>query len=234
MAHHIPGIPIMVPASSVTSGQVQSGGVIWGGPVSTEDKDSSREDKEELSPPAAKKLALDISQGKLTNNRVHTSMGSFIMTPGGSIMQHPSTHLIQMGSSSHSQQIPIVISTSSGGQRDTLVKSGEVAENGGKMSQLTVGVNSQHPSSAVSQIPYNTSLLQMNSRPQLAGLVVPPVTSFVGTKSTTNSDQDTRHQTVQETNSNDRKMRSPDQHVNNFSGTQVSKMPFANISIRSG
>ena len=244
MAHHIPGIPIVVPGSSVASGHAQSG-VIWAGKLPTEDHELSRDDDDTTAPPA-KKLALDLGSGKvtLTNSRIHPGVGSFIMTPGGSIVPHPAStpHLIQMAAPGQ-PQIPIVIpsvSTNSSEQREMLMKQSEnsVTENGSTRSQLAGGVISttQHKDylTAASRVPHSTNLLQMNPHPQLAGLVMPPVSTTLGGRNMTNSESETGQRTVVQETDRDKRMWSPDQQREGTATPTISKMPFANISIRSG
>ena len=109
MAHHIPGIPIMVPGTSTATGHAQSG-VVWAaGRAPTMEERQQDEDRELSTPPAAKKIALDMNSGGVVtlSNRLPHGMGNFIVTPGGSIVQHPSSpQLIQMAGHHH---IPIVI-----------------------------------------------------------------------------------------------------------------------------
>ena len=106
MAHHIPGIPIVVPGTTTTTGHAQSG-VVWAGKPLTDDKDSVHEEREELATPPAKKMALDMNSGVVTlANRLPPGIGNFIVTPG----QHPSSpQLIQMTAPGQPPQIPIVI-----------------------------------------------------------------------------------------------------------------------------
>lgn len=111
MAHHIPGIPIVVPGSTTAAGHAQSG-VVWAGKTFTDDKESTHEEREGLATPPAKKMALDMSSGMVTlGNRLPPGIGNFIVTPGpgGSMVQHPSSpQLIQMAAPGQ-PQIPIVI-----------------------------------------------------------------------------------------------------------------------------
>ena len=109
MAHPIPGIPIMVPGTTTATGHAQSG-VVWAGKTPTDDRDSNHEEREELSTPPAKKMAMDMSSGVVTlGNRLPPGIGNFIVTPGGSVVQHPSSpQLIQMAAPGQ-PQIPIVI-----------------------------------------------------------------------------------------------------------------------------
>lgn len=246
MTHHIPGIPIVVPGTSVASGHAQSG-VIWTGKLPTEDKELSREDSDDTSTPPAKKLALDLGSGKvtLTNSRIHPGVGSFIMTPGGSIVPHPAStpHLIQMAAPGQ-PQLPIVIppsvSTSSSEQREMLMKQSEnaVTENWSSRSQITGGVISttQHKDylTSESRVHHSTNLIQMSPRPQLAGLVIPPVTSSLGGRSTNSSESETGQRTVVQETDRDKRIWSPEQQREGTATPTASKMPFANISIRSG
>ena len=109
MAHPIPGIPIVVPGTTTSTGHAQSG-VVWAGKTPADDRDSNHEDREELSTPPAKKMAMDMGSGVVTlGNRLPPGIGNFIVTPGGSVVPHPSSpQLIQMATPGQ-PQIPIVI-----------------------------------------------------------------------------------------------------------------------------
>lgn len=215
MAHHIPGIPIMVPGSSTATGHAQSG-VVWatGRAHTTMEERQQDEDRgsDLLTPPAAKKIALDMNSGGVVtlSNRLPHGMGNFIVTPGGSIVQHPSSpQLIQMAGHHH---IPIVIPSPVSARTN-----GKDAFSHKQRSPLNIETHSE-----LLTPPHHTNYQQPSIVRVTQSQSVYPPHMIAPHKVRSPSESEIRGQRSSETSEE----KSPSRTTTN--------MPFANISIQSG
>ena len=232
MAHHVPGIPIVLPAPY---DHLRT--------CSSEDRDDT-ESMDSCEPPA-KKLAVDrsihkavtIADSRLPFN-IHTSAGNFIMSPGGTpVVRHPGTlptsgapptQFIQMSPHPH---IPIMIPTpttsaaAAAASKDALLRQQTLIETEDKHHRrmLTV-VNGPIPSSALSVQSAGGVVISQQSSPAVSndGTLVQMTSSPLVTMPTIdkgNKEEDSREDQQQQGQG---ETRAPP------------KMSFANISIQSG
>ncbi len=204
MTHHIPGIPIVVPGTSTATGHAQSG-IVWAGKALNTGEEAE-DDRGEL--PPAKKMALDMNSGMVT--RLPHGMGNFIVTPSGSVVQHPSSpQFIQMAPGH--PQIPIVIPAPVSARANG--KEMLVHKHGGSPKSVEMHGNEILDSSMMPRSVYQSVKVTQSNNATYQSVVTPHIDARPPSESETGQ----RPIEVQE--------RSP---------STVTKMPFANISIQSG